>query len=181
MQITRENYGTLKDGRDVELFTFVNKHKLKVQITNYGGIIVSLECPDKRGDYQDIVLGKTSLAEYEKGHPYFGALTGRVAGRISNAKFEIDGESYLLDSNNGPNCLHGGLDGWHLQVWDANIIYENGIQKLHLSYIDPHGHNNFPGTVSAQVTYALLDNNSLEITYRAHTDKTTPFNPTNHC
>ena len=85
----------------MELFTFVNKHKLKVQITNYGGIIVSLECPDKRGDYQDIVLGKTSLAEYEKGHPCFGALTGRVAGRIGNAKFQINGKSYQLDMNNG--------------------------------------------------------------------------------
>ena len=73
------------------------------------------------------------------------------------------------------------LTGWHLQVWDANIIYENGIQKLLLSYTDPDGHNNFPGTVSAQVTYALLDNNALEITYRADTDKATPFNPTNHC
>ena len=181
MQITKQNYGTLKDGRDVDLFTLVNKHKLKAQITNYGGIIVRFECPDKEGHYNDIVLGKASLAEYEKGHPCFGALTGRVAGRIGNAEFEINGQSYQLDTNNGPNCLHGGLDGWHLQVWEANIIYENGIQKLHLSYTDPDGHNNFPGTVSAQVTYALLDNNALEITYRAHTDKATPFNPTNHC
>ena len=73
------------------------------------------------------------------------------------------------------------MDGWHLQVWDANIIYDNGIEKLHLSYTDPDGHNNFPGNVTAEVTYALLENNALEITYRAHTDKATPFNPTNHC
>ena len=181
MQISKEQYGTLKDGREIQLFTLVNKKKVKLQITNYGGIIVLFEVPDKLGYMEDIVLGKASLAEYEKGHPCFGALTGRVAGRIGNAKFEINGRSYQLDANNGPNCLHGGLDGWHLQVWDAKIIYENGIKKLHLSYTDPDGHNNFPGTVSAQVTYALLDNNALEITYRAHTDKATPFNPTNHC
>ena len=181
MQIAKDNYGTLKDGRDIHIYTLVNKHNLKAKITNYGGIIVSFETPDKAGHFTDIVLGKPSLHEYEKGHPCFGALTGRVAGRIGNAAFELDGKTYKLEANNGPNCLHGGLDGWHLQVWDANIIYENGIKKLHLSYTDPDGHNNFPGTVSAQVTYALLDNNALEITYRAHTDKATPFNPTNHC
>ena len=164
MQISKEHYGNLKDGREIQLFTLVNKAKVKVQITNYGGIIVSFEVPNKQGQMADIVLGKASLAEYEKGHPCFGALTGRVAGRIGNAEFEINGQNYQLDSNNGPNCLHGGLDGWHLQVWDASIIYENGIQKLLLSYIDPDGHNNFPGTVSAQVTYALLENNTLEIT-----------------
>lgn len=181
MQISKQNYGTLKDGREVNIFNLVNKHQLKAQITNYGGIIVNLKAPNKEGNFTDIVLGKASLAEYEKGHPCFGALTGRVAGRIGNAQFEIDGQPYQLEANNGPNCLHGGLDGWHLQVWDANIIYENGIEKLHLSYTDPDGHNNFPGTVSAEVTYALLENNALEITYRAHTDKATPFNPTNHC
>ena len=181
MQISKQNYGTLKDGRDVHIFTLVNQQKQKVQITNYGGIIVSFEVLDNEGQFTDIVLGKASLSDYEKGHPCFGALTGRVAGRISNAQFEIDGESYQLDANNGPNCLHGGIDGWHLQLWDANIIYENGIEKLHLSYTDPDGQNNFPGTVSAEVTYALLENNALEITYRAYTDQATPFNPTNHC
>lgn len=181
MQISKQNYGTLNDGRDVHIFTLVNEQKLKARITNYGGIIVSFETPDKDGNFADIVLGKASLADYEKGHPCFGALTGRVAGRIANAQFEIDGESYQLEANNGPNCLHGGLDGWHLQIWDAKIIKEDGIEKLHLSYTDPDGHNNFPGTISAEVTYALLENNALEITYRAHTDKATPFNPTNHC
>lgn len=181
MQISKQNYGTLKDGRDVHIFTLVNQQKQKVQITNYGGIIVSFEVLDNEGQFTDIVLGKASLSDYEKGHPCFGALTGRVAGRISDAQFEIDGESYQLDANNGPNCLHGGIDGWHLQLWDANIIYENGIEKLHLSYTDPDGQNNFPGTVSAEVTYALLENNALEITYRAYTDQATPFNPTNHC
>ena len=181
MQISKQNYGTLKDGREVNIFNLVNKDQLKAQITNYGGIIVNFKAPNKEGDFTDIVLGKASLAEYEKGHPCFGSLTGRVAGRIGNAQFEIDGEHYQLEANNGPNCLHGGLDGWHLQVWDANIIYDNGIEKLHLSYTDPDGHNNFPGNVTAEVTYALLENNALEITYRAHTDKATPFNPTNHC
>lgn len=181
MKISKNKYGTLKDGRDIFIFTLVNKHKLKTEIINYGGIIVSLSVPNKEANLTDIVLGKASLAEYEKGHPYFGSLTGRVAGRIGNAKFEIDGQTYKLEANNGPNCLHGGIDGWHLQVWDANIICEDGMEKLHLSYTDPDGHNNFPGTIFAEVTYALLDNNALEITYRANTDKATPFNPTNHC
>ena len=181
MQISTQHYGTLKNGRDIQIFTLVNDQNIKAQITNYGGIIVSLEAPDKEGHFSDIVLGKASLADYEAGHPCFGALTGRVAGRIGKAQFEINGQSYQLEANNGPNCLHGGLDGWHLQVWEAKIIKEEGIEKLHLSYTDPDGHNNFPGTVSAEVTYALLENNALEITYRAHTDQATPFNPTNHC
>ena len=120
------------------------------------------------------------MKDYEKGHPYFGALTGRVAGRIGNGKFQLNDTIYNLDKNNGPNCLHGGLDGWHIQAWKSKIINHGENEKLHLYYEDYDGHNNFPGCVKVEVIYALVDN-ALEITYRAKSDKDTPFNPTNHC
>ena len=181
MKIQKSNYGTLKDGRGVELFTLSNSNGLSAKITNLGGIIVSLETPDKNGILGDIALGKASLEGYLQGHPFFGALTGRVAGRIGGAQFEIDGQTYKLEKTDPPNCLHGGLDGWDKQIWEASIIEEEGIEKLQLKYQDAAGHNNFPGTVQATVCYGLLEDNSFEITYRAESDHKTPFNPTNHC
>ena len=180
MKIQSSHYGSLKDGRATYLFTLSNQNGYSVAITNLGGIIVRLDAPDRFGTIEDIALGKASLADYEAGHPSFGSLTGRVAGRISGASFELAGKSYQLEANNGPNCLHGGNDGWEKQIWEPSIIERDGIQKLQLSYQDPDGHNHFPGTIDCTVTYSLLEDNTLVITYQAQTDAPTPFNPTNH-
>ena len=180
MQIQSSHYGSLKDGQNIHLFTLSNANNYSVSIINLGGIIVRLDAPDRNGTLADLALGKASLADYEAGHPNFGALTGRVAGRISGAHFELNGNTYSLEANNGPNCLHGGTDGWEKQVWEPRILEPNGIQTHQLKYRDPDGHNHFPGTIDCTVTYALHADNTLAITYEAETDAPTPFNPTNH-
>ena len=180
MSIVNKPYGTLPSGEAVSLYTLTNKNGLSAKVTNYGGILVALNVPDRAGKLADIVLGKDSLEGYLAGHPYFGATTGRVAGRISNASFELEGKNYPLEANNGPNALHGGLQGYDKLVWNAETINDHGVDKLRLSITDPDGSNGFPGTVECTVTYALLDDNTLEIAYTASTDRTTPFNITNH-
>lgn len=180
MPIKQQLYGQTENGSEVSLFTLSNKNGLKAEITNYGGILVSLWVPDRAGQLDDIVLGKPDLGGYLDGHPYFGALTGRVAGRIIGAAFTCGGQKHKLDANNGAHCLHGGLDAWDKQIWSARIIEEEGIEKLQLKYRDPHGKNHFPGNLDLTVTYALCEDNALEICYRARCDQDTPFNPTNH-
>jgi aldose 1-epimerase len=180
MSIATKPFGTLPTGEAVSLFTLTNKNGLSAKVTNYGGILVALKVPDRAGKLADVVLGKDSLEGYVAGHPYFGATTGRVAGRISGAEFTLEGKTYPLKANNGPNCLHGGVKGYDKLVWTAETINDLGVDKLRLSITDPDGSNGFPGTVECTVTYALLDDNTLEIAYTAATDKTTPFNLTNH-
>jgi aldose 1-epimerase len=180
MSIDTHTFGTLPSGEAVSLFTLKNKNGLSAKVTNYGGILVALNVPDRAGKFADIVLGKDTLEGYLAGHPYFGATTGRVAGRISDATFTLEGKTYQLEANNGPNCLHGGLQGYDKLLWNAEVINDHGVEKLRLSITDPDGSNGFPGTVDCTVTYALLDDNTLEIAYSATTDKTTPFNLTNH-
>ena len=180
MTIKTSDYGVLADGKSVQLFTLRNLNGLCAKISNYGGIITELHVPDREGVLVDVALGKDSLADYIKGHPYFGCITGRVAGRISGANFKLDGASYPLINNDGPNCLHGGQVGYDKVLWDASIIDSDGIKKLRLSYSDLDGNNGFPGQIDCIVTYGLLADNSLEITYDAVTTKSTPFNITNH-
>ncbi|ADE53832.1 aldose epimerase family protein [Coraliomargarita akajimensis] len=180
MSILISLFGTLPNGREASLFTLENANGLRAAITNYGGIIVSLEVADKEGQFADIMLGKDTLDDYVAGHPHFACITGRNAGRIGGASFELDGQRYQLEANNGPNALHGGSKGFHQILWDAEVVTVDGIEKLQLQTVDPDGSNGFPGTVQCTVTYALLDDNSLEITYAATSDKATPFNITNH-
>lgn len=180
MSITSKPYGKLPDGSDVELYTLTNANGLRAEVTNYGGILVALHVPDREGTLGDVVLGKDALDGYLAGHPCFGAICGRVAGRISGARFEIDGTSYKLEANDNGNSLHSGPEGFHTMLWDAAVIEDFGVEKLRLRLTDPDGHNGFPGTVRCTVTYALLDDDSLQIHYEATTDQSTPFNPTNH-
>ncbi|MFT4901785.1 MAG: aldose 1-epimerase [Lentimonas sp.] len=180
MSISSRPFGPLPDNSSATLFTLKNSQGLSAEITNYGGIIVALYTPDRNGQMTDITLGKDSLEAYLAGHPYFGPITGRVAGRISGAQFTLEGQNYTLAANNGPNCLHGGLKGFDQILWDAEVVEQDGQQKLQLKITDPDGSNGFPGTLECTVTYALLEDNSLEITYAASTDKTTPLNLTNH-
>ena len=180
MSIQETDFGTLPDGQTVSLFVLTNKNGLSLKVSNYGGILVQFEVPDRKGRCADILAGRDSLKDYLSGHPYFGCITGRVAGRIGGASFELEGQTYPLVANDGPNCLHGGLKGYDKELWTAAIIETEGRQKLRLSLTDPDGNNGFPGTVDCSVTYALLDSNILEINYEAQTSKATPFNITNH-
>lgn len=180
MRITSKPYGRLPSGEVVSLFTLTNAHGLRAEVCSYGGILVSLHLPNREGELGDVVLGKDSLQDYLAGHSCFGSICGRVAGRISGARFEIEGTPYTLADNNNGNNLHSGPEGFHTMLWAAEVIEDFGLEKLELRLLDPDGHNGFPGTVTCSVTYALLDDNSLQIHYQATADQTTPFNPTNH-
>lgn len=180
MSITRTPYGTLPDGRPVELFTLTNDHGLIAEITNLGGIIVKIITPDRNGDMADVVLGKPDLQGYLDGHPFFGAITGRVAGRITGGKFTLDGVTYELERNHAPNHLHGGTNAMDKALWQPEIISEDGVEKLRLRYRDPDGANGYPGNVDAEVTYSLREDNGLWMEYRFTTDKATPLTVTDH-
>ena len=180
MPITSTPYGKLPSGEAVTLFTLTNGNGLSACVMTLGATLTSLNVPDRDGALADIVLGKDDFAGYLAGHPCFGSTCGRVAGRIGGAKFKIDGTPYKLQANENDNNLHSGPEGFHLMLWQGKIVDDFSVPKLQLSLTDPDGHNGFPGTLKCTVTYALLDDVSLQIHYSAHTDKTTPLNLTNH-
>lgn len=174
-------FGKLKDGRQADLITLENKSGASVQVTNFGGIVVSFNVPDKAGKKDSIVLGKETLAEYEAGHPFFGALTGRYANRIAKGKFTLGDKDYTLAVNNGPNSLHGGKQGFDKKLWTvAGTGEKGGAGFLKLTYTSPDGEEGYPGTLKCTVTYSFNDNNELRIDYSATTDKATVVNLTNH-
>lgn len=172
-------FGTLPDGKTADLYTLRNASGMEVKITNYGGTIVSWIAPDKDGKYEDVVLGCDSLAGYLKGVPYFGALIGRYGNRIGKGKFMLDGKTYTLATNNGPNALHGGKVGFDKVLWDATPV-EGEEPSLKLTYVSKDGEEGYPGTLTTEVVYQLKNDNSLQISYKATTDKPTVVNLTNH-
>jgi aldose 1-epimerase len=179
--ITKEPFGNLKDGRAVSLYTLAAKDGASVRITNFGGIIVSIDVPDRSGKLDSVVLGKDSIAEYEAGHPFFGCLTGRYANRIAKGKFTLDGTAHFLAVNNGPNSLHGGKEGFDKKLWSVkSAILKDGAPTLVLAYSSPDGEENYPGKLDCEVTYSFNDQHELSISYSAVTDKPTVVNLTNH-
>jgi len=166
-------------GKKTRLFTIYNKQGIEASITNFGIRLVSLLVPDKNDKYKDIVLGHKVIDEYIKPEKeyYIGAIIGRYANRIANGKFSIDENEYSLEKNNGNNHLHGGDQGFHRVVWDANQLSESEIEFSHYSKNMEQG---YPGNLQVTVTYRLLENNALEISYRATTDKKTIVNLTSH-
>ena len=159
------------------LYTLKNKAGMEVCITNFGGRIVSIMVPDKNGKMQDVVLGFDSIADYINVPSDFGASIGRYANRINQGRFVLDGDTIQLPQTNFGHCLHGGPKGWQYQVYEANLIDPT---TLELTLISPDGDANFPGNVTAKVTYQLTDDNAIDIKYSATTDKKTIINMTNH-
>lgn len=180
MGITRESWGTTKAGEAVELYTLVNAKGAKAKIATYGGIVTELYMPDKDGQMADIVCGFKTLAEYEAGHPYFGALIGRYGNRIANGKFTLDGVEYTLATNNGPNHLHGGIEGFDKKVWKAEEVKKAASVGLKLTYVSADMEEGYPGTLTSTVVYELTNDNELKIDYTATTDKPTILNLTHH-
>ncbi len=179
-RVTRAAYGTLPTGEQVHAFTMRNARGIEMRVLDFGGIIVSLRTPDRAGNPGDIVLGMDDLAGYVKSSPYFGAITGRYANRIAKGEFTLDGTTYKLAVNNGPNALHGGLRGFDRVVWQAEPSADSSGARLVLRYTSADGEEGYPGTLRATVTYTLTDRNELAIEYQATTDKPTPINLTNH-
>src|SRR5687768_15565991 len=178
--IVKSDFGMTKEGEAVDLYTLTNKNGLVAKITNYGGIITELHVPDKAGKNGDIVLGYDKLDDYVKATPYFGAVIGRVANRIKNAQFSLEGKQYKLAANNAPHSLHGGKVGWDKVIWTAEAIDSEAGPALKLTYVSKDGEEGYPGTVTAHNTYTLTNNNELKVEMDATTDKTTIVNMAHH-
>ena len=164
------------DGDSVNLYTLTNG-EVVAAITNYGARVVSLYVPAPDGRPVDVVLGYKDLAGYQNDGSSYGAVVGRYGNRIANGQFELDGQQYQLDINNGPNTLHGGANGFAKKVWEVKHVTDSSLE---LQYVSPDGDAGFPGTLQATVTYTVTAANGLEIAYRAVTDKATVVNLTNH-
>ncbi|MET7272301.1 aldose epimerase family protein [Streptomyces flaveolus] len=171
-----ELFGTLSDGTPVHRWT-LERGGVRVRVLTYGGIVQSAEVPDRNGHTADVVLGFGDLDGYVRHpEPYFGALVGRYANRIAGGRFPLDGRTYALAPNNGPNSLHGGERGFDKRVWDAEPV-GHGVR---LSRVSPHGEEGFPGRLEISATYTLDESGALRIVYEALTDAPTVLNPTNH-
>jgi aldose 1-epimerase len=178
--VERKPFGTLPDGTKVDLYTLTNPNDITVALMTYGGIIVSLQTPDRCGDVADIVLGFDTLDDYLHDPPYFGAIVGRYANRIAGGTFTLDGVIYRLVTNNGPNHLHGGTRGFDKVVWKATSRANDDAAQVTLTHVSPDGNEGYPGTLTATVTYTLTADNVLRIDYAATTDRATPVNLTQH-
>lgn len=172
-----EKFITTVDGKNVALYTIINKNGVEACITNYGGRVVSLMVPDKEGNFKDVVLGHDSIADYINIDGNFGALIGRYGNRINQGRFAIDGIEYQLPQNNYGHCLHGGPKGFHHSVWDAEQLNDS---TLSLTLQSPDGEDGFPGNINVNVVYTVTSDNGLNIDYTATTDAPTILNLTNH-
>lgn len=179
-QITRAPFGRAPDGQAVELYTLRNAGGAEARISTYGGIVVSLKVPDRNGRLGDVVLGYDRLEDYLKDSPYFGALIGRYGNRIANARFTLDGRTYPLAANNGPNSLHGGRKGFDKVVWTPTVLSTPRGPGLKLTYLSRDMEEGFPGNLAVTVVYTLRDDNALRVEYTATTDKDTVVNLTQH-
>ena len=179
-RITIRDYGTLPSGELVKQYTLENNEGMSISILNYGGIITSLKVKNKGGKFENIVLGYDSLENYIDNDPYLGAIIGRVGNRIANGSFTLNGETYNLQVNNGPNHLHGGLKGFDKVVWEGKTQEDQEKVLLHLFYESAHMEEGYPGNLNTQVTYTLDNENQLIVSYKAQTDSTTIVNLTQH-
>ena len=178
--ITQKPFGKAPSGQAVSLYTLTNKRGDQVKITNYGGIVTSIIVPDRRGRRGDVVLGFDTIGGYVKHSPYFGALIGRYGNRIAKGRFTLDGKTYKLAVNNGPNSLHGGKVGFDKKVWTATPMHMSNGVGLGLALASKDGEEGYPGALTVHVTYTWTDDDTLGIHYTATTSKDTVLNLTNH-
>lgn len=164
-------------GDSVKLYTLTNNNAVAA-ITNYGARVISLHVPDQDGNLVDVVLGYKDLASYrQSGEGFYGAIVGRYGNRIAKGKFELEGQSYQLELNDGPNTLHGGTNGFFSKVWEVKHVTDSSLE---LRYNSPDGDAGYPGKLEATVVYTLTADHALDIAYHATTDKPTVVNLTNH-
>ena len=177
--IQKIKWGTI-DGKPVYLYTLHSGHGMTAKITNYGAILTELHVPNRNGETADIVLGFDTLDGYLAGHPYFGCTIGRVANRVANGEFMLDGQMYTLDINDGPNHLHGGKNGFDKQVWEVTggATTPEGT-SLTMRYTSPDGEEGYPGCLTTSVTY-MLGVDGFKVNMSAETDAPTIVNLANH-
>jgi aldose 1-epimerase len=180
--ISKASFGTMPDGTPVSIYTLRNARGMEARILTYGGIIQSLKVPDKNGHFGDVVLGYNDLDDYRTNSPYFGALIGRYGNRIAKGTFTLDGTTYHLPINDGPNSLHGGTNGFDKVVWTVKRaeVTPRG-PELELTYLSTNGDNGYPGNLHVTATYTLLAHqNTLRLAFKAKTDQDTVINLTAH-
>eukprot|EP01039_Chlorochromonas_danica_P000029 gene29-32_t len=180
--ITKEIFGSIHDSTPIHRFTITNKNGLSFQCTNYGATILSIRTPDRRGTLEEITLNYDTLEMLQKkeGRPYYGCIVGRYANRIGKGRFSLDENVVELAVNNGPNHLHGGLEGFDQKIWTAVEVHKDEGLGIEFSYCSPDGEEGYPGNLMVSVCYLLTDEDDLVMTYSAFTDKATVVNITNH-
>ncbi len=179
--IKSEIFGIMPDSEEKVLkFTVSNKNGLKISFINYGAIITSIITPDKNENFDDIVLGFDNFENYLENPPYFGAVIGRVANRISNGRFSLNGKNIEVTQNGNGYQLHGGLKGFDKKFWEAEPFETENLQGIKFSYLSKDGEEGYPGNLYVAVTYILTEDNELIIEYEAETDNDTVINLTNH-
>lgn len=179
MEVLQTEFGEI-DGKAVHLFTIKNDSGMEVSCIDYGCIITKVLIPDRDGKLENVVLGFDSVEDYQRYSPYFGAVVGRVAGRIKGGQFQLDGKSYTLPQNENENHLHGGEKGFSQVLWDAEMIRRENEAGVAFSYTSPDGEEGYPGTLKIKVIYLLTNENELKISYDAVTDSKTLLDVTNH-
>ncbi|NDL68576.1 aldose epimerase family protein [Anaerotalea alkaliphila] len=180
MNIKSRNFGTTRDGIPVLAYTLTNNQGASVEILTYGAAIRSIQVPDRQGRLQNVVLGFDNLSDYESHTSFFGCVAGRTAGRIRGASFELEGKTWKLSPNEGPNTLHGGVRGFDKKVWSAAESMGPDHAALSLNYTSPPLEEGYPGELDVNVNYRFDDSNTLTLTYTATTDQETPVVLTNH-
>lgn len=180
MTITGRPFGRTRDGTAVDLYTLTNSNGMRAMITNYGGKIVTLTAPDRRGRFADVVLGFDTLEGYLAPNPFFGTIVGRCANRIGNARFALNGVEHRLTPNEGAHHSHGGEIGFDKVVWAADAMDAVAGPQLTLRYTSAGGVEGYPGTLAASVRYTLTDENGLRIDYDAVPDRGTIVSLTTH-
>jgi aldose 1-epimerase len=178
--IEKREFGVTSSGGRADLYMLSSASGAWVSISNYGGTIVDLQTHDRTGRLTSAVLGFDDLASYEGANPFFGATVGRFANRICEGRFTLDGESYQLPINNGPNSLHGGAIGYDKRIWKATASETANGPALKMSIYDPHGAEGYPGNVHVEILFTLTEPATLVIEYQATSDAATPINLTNH-
>lgn len=180
MQVEERIFGTFK-GQDVPAIKLTNKNGVSITAIPYGAHLIEWLAPDRDGKFENITLGFDELDPYYNHHPYYGATIGRMAGRIADGHFAIDGVDYQVEQNQqGKNHLHGGTDAMDNKIWDYKVETDEDEARIIFSYVDEDGYNGYPGNLTVQVTYTLTNKDEWKLSYRATTDKATVFNPTNH-
>ncbi|MFD5856404.1 aldose epimerase family protein [Streptomyces chartreusis] len=172
-------FGRLADGTKVYSWSLANGGT-RMKVLSYGGVVQSLEIPDRRGHYANVSLGFDNIEDYVAGSPYFGALIGRYGNRIGKGQFTLDGKAYQVNVNDGANSLHGGAKGFDKRVWDVEPFAKGSDVGLHLYYTSVDGEMGYPGTLKVKVTYTLTKYGDWRIDYAATTDKATVVNLTSH-
>lgn len=180
MSIKKHSFGTTKDGQTATLYTLINKKGMSVSLTDFGANIVNVIVADKKGKFDDVVLGYDNVTGYEGNAPGYGSFIGRHANRIGGASFELNGVKYDLEKNDGDNNLHSGLKSYNKFLYEVETFEEEDADSIEFSRLSPHMEQGFPGNLDISVTYTLTDDNELVIEYLAVSDKDTIVNLTNH-